>query len=1726
MKSDGNGKKTELANNIPEVREDKSEFETGTTNDRYLYQQLRDSEEKYRSLFELSPIGIVILDTKGVIQSCNDAVYELSGYSEEELVGKHFSEITPLRAKDIPKFLKIFASAITGKTSKPYEVEYIRKDGTQGWTEIQLAALKSNGSITGIQVLQRDVTGQKNAKKTRLENEQRYRALFENLSDAALLTDVKTGHIIDANKKAEELLKRPREEIIGIHLTELHPSELDDEYHRRLTDLIEKGHAFEHEGKIITASGTAVPMRISATPISINGEQFILGLFSDITERLKTEGALRESEEIFRVLFDNSADLLSLWDFNGNIIRVNETWTKTLGYTPETFGDPSEKIHPEDRDRVIKHVKVVLNGNASSESIRYRHMTASGRYIHLDTIEKNIQVAGRKLRLVSSRDITEQNRIEEALQESEEFNNSLLENQPHQINVINPDGSIRYVNPAFREANGWTLDELVGMRPPFPWWPPENIDDQLNGFKKAISDGKGRGEVLTLKKNGELYWLDIAWTPVNRNGKLDYLLVNGVDITERKKAEEALKESEEFRSRLLNLSPNPILVLNPDTSIMYVNPALEKLTGFTSEELTGQKIPHPWWRKERWEEARKLAFESIKEGRGATEVLFKKKNGEDFWVETNSTQVTLDGKLQYVLITWNDITERKRAEIALKESEDIRLKILDVSPNPIMVINQDGINMYINPAFEKLTGFKAEEVIGKKPPNPWWRESVVEEAIEQAMKDLRVKKKDQEVLFKKKDGEKFWVSSSSTPVRKDGELQFTLITWNDITERKQAEEEIKLRAELLDNSGDAIMLHDFYANILYVNKKFCEAYGYKEEELIGKNIRELNIREYSVLFESRLEELKQKGEVLYEFSKLLKDGSIMDVEVFSRIITSKNNKLVLNAERDITERKRAVEKHETILKTALDGFCIIDLNGRFLEVNDSYCQMVNYSRNDLLKMSLQDIEAARNPEEIVSHIEKTVKNNYDRYETRLKCQDGSIIDVEISENYLEIGNGQIFVFLRDITERKRTEIALKESEEFRSKMLDISPNPIFVMNPDTTVRYANQAFERLTGFSLSELKNVKAPHPWWSEHAKKHVEEIIDESLYDIRNRLEVLFRKKNGKKFWVEVSSSPVKIDNELQYVLFNWNDITDRKKAEEELLLRAKLLDNVGDSISVFDEQRNIVYANERFCQLLGYSRDELIGTNADQVNMPQSDLSSEERLKMVEEKGEVVFETAQQHEDGSVENIEVHALLVESGGMKLFLNTGRDITERKQTEEEMQLRAKLLDNAGDGINVTDLDGKFVYVNEVFCKSHGYSRYELMGMNIRQLVPQIDGKPVEARIEEIISKRETEFETLHVHRDGTQMLMEVHSRIIESRGREFILNVERDITERHKREEEIKKLSAAIEYSPSIVMIMDRDAVIEYVNDKYVELTGYSADEIIGKNMREIDLQPLKEQRKMWRALVRGQDWYYEYLNGKKDGELYYEATSISAIKDKNGEITHFVRVGTDITEKKRTEGDLQRSEQQLRELSNHMRQIREEERKSIARNIHDNLGQSLTALKIDMSWLIKRLTDEQLPLIEKANEMATMIDQNIQTVKKLSSELRPEVLDILGLAAAIEWYADEFSQRTGIKCVLSLGEEDVALEEEYFVDCYRILQEALTNVSRHAGASRVRVNLKQEPDKLIMQIRDNGKGISKKDWDETRSFGLMGMRERANSIGGKLEIKSNPGKGTVIKLTVPMK
>jgi len=395
--------------------------------------------------------------------------------------------------------------------------------------------------------------------------------------------------------------------------------------------------------------------------------------------------------------------------------------------------------------------------------------------------------------------ITERKRAEEALRESEGFSSSLLNESPNPILVINPDASVRYVNPALEKLTGFSSEELIGTKAPYPWWGEDMIEQYDGDFNKAMNGWLKRVEYLFRGKDGRRFWVRITSVPVRQDGEFKYYLSNWVDITKHKQAEEALRESEGFSSRLLSESPNPVLVLNLDASVRYVNPALEKLTGFSSKELVGKKPPYPWWPEETTGQLHKDFNTAMYGGLRGIELLFKRKDGKRLWVRIISVPVRQDGEFKYYLSNWVDITEYKQAEKALRESEEFGSSLLSSAPNPILVINPDTSLRYVNPALEKLTGFSSEEIIGKKAPYPWWSEETLwkngrnfEEAMRNGLKKV-------EGAFRRKNGVRFWAEISSTPIIRNGELKYFLANSVDITERKRAEaerRELERKAEL------------------------------------------------------------------------------------------------------------------------------------------------------------------------------------------------------------------------------------------------------------------------------------------------------------------------------------------------------------------------------------------------------------------------------------------------------------------------------------------------------------------------------------------------------------------------------------------------------------------------------------------------------------------------------------------------------------------------------------------------------------------------------------------------------------------------------------------------------------------------------------------------------------------------------------------------------------------
>ncbi len=354
-------------------------------------------------------------------------------------------------------------------------------------------------------------------------------------------------------------------------------------------------------------------------------------------------------------------------------------------------------------------------------------------------------------------------------------------------------------------------------------------------------------------------------------------------------------------------------------------------------------------------------------------------------------------------------------------------------------------------------------------------------------------------------------------------------------------------------------------------------------------------------------------------------------------------------------------------------------------------------------------------------------------------------------------------------------------------------------------------------------------------------------------------------------------------------------------------------------------------------------------------------------------------------------------------------------------------------------------------------------------------------------------------------------------------------DITKRKPAEEVLRRseehLRLIIDTIPTMAWTVRPDGAVDFINQRWLDYTGLSFEEEIAQPNRAVHPEDLPRVMEKWFVeLAAGESFEDEMRLRQADGEYRWFLVRTVPLCDELGNIVKWFGTSTEIEDRKQAEDALRRSLDDLRALAARLQSVREEERTRVARQIHDELGQALTGIKLESASLIRELPAEAKQQSKRAESIAKLADETIQAVRRISTELRPGILDDLGLAAAVEWVAEEFKARTGTKVQLTLPGVELAIDREHATALFRILQEILTNVARHANATQVNVRLVKEAGSLILEVHDNGKGVSKEELSAGRSLGILGMRERALLLGGQLTISGAPASGTTVTVQVP--
>jgi PAS domain S-box-containing protein len=503
-------------------------------------------------------------------------------------------------------------------------------------------------------------------------------------------------------------------------------------------------------------------------------------------------------------------------------------------------------------------------------------------------------------------------------------------------------------------------------------------------------------------------------------------------------------------------------------------------------------------------------------------------------------------------------------------------------------------------------------------------------------------------------------------------------------------------------------------------------------------------------------------------------------------------------------------------------------------------------------------------------------------------------------------------------------------------------------------------------------------------------------------------------------------------------------------------------------------------------------------------------------------------------------------------------RDITDQRLAAEEharaLSLHQATLKSTTDGLLVVDPGGRVLSFNQRFLEMWRIPAAAAASGRDADLLDAVLDQLVDApgflrRVAELYGDLDASgCDEIHLH-DGR--VFERYSQPQRHAGRSVgrVWSF-RDITESRKAAEALRESRDLLElfFSQSLdgffFMMLDepvlwnetsdKEAALDYifthervtkVNAAMLAQYGAREDQLIGLTPAELLAHDLPSARVRWRKFLDGGHLHLETDERTLDGRPITIEGDYICLYDPEGRLIGHFGIQRDITSRRQEENEILRSRQELRDLSARLQAVREEERTHIAREVHDELGQALTGLKIDLAWLKSRVADRPT-LAERVQSVIVRIDGAMDTVRRIATDLRPSVLDDLGLVAAVEWQAQEFERSAGITARLEVHATHSELDHICATTAFRILQETLTNVARHARATEVRISLRVSSEILALEVSDNGRGISEAEMASPRSLGLVGIRERAIACGGELVIRGARGRGTTVSVSIPLR
>lgn len=1316
---------------------------------------------------------------------------------------------------------------------------------------------------------------------------------------------------------------------------------------------------------------------------------------------------------------------------------------------------------------------------------------------------------------------------------------------------------IKVWNKGAEELYGYTSDEVLGSSYfSLLSGNPEDVISLINEsdpMNEALT-----AEVIHIHKEGKK--LNIISSVIflkNDDGKVNEVLFFNKNIALKKKA----ADEAWLLATLVEQTSDAVIFTDLNFVIQTWNKGAEKLYGYSLPEVIGkttaevlQTIIAP--------EERKQILETVnKNGHWKGEKEQKNKKGDTLHVLASISLIrNVYGEPIGMVGINTDITSQYNEKFQIEEfnkglSQKVQAQnrelrsVFERISDAFIALDANWNYIYMNEKAGELHGRAPADLIGKNI----WEEfpQTKNEPFYKALHEAMASQKPMNVqLYSESKGRWFEDHIYPSP---EGISSY----YRDITAQKREEDErLKITERIrsiLDQAFVGCIVFSFDWTYLYVNK-IAASYGEDTpENLIGKSFLDIYPRVVSTRIFSWLDQcMKDRKPLHAEFDYTFKDNSVRWYEVSVEPV--EEGIFILSNE--ITERKK-VERESQLLAKQLSEISssvpgavyqfVLTAQGemKFTFVSDGIEQLTGFKKevcyiDALAAFSLVTPDYIEELYQTISESASTLQPWIYVFQIRdklgvLKWIRGNSIPRK-SENGDVVWNGTF----ADITELKNVESELKASELRYRTLIEHASDLIFILDENGLITDLNPIACNCLGFECNDLIGKSIGTFIISDvFMHQHINAEHLSKGQSVLSEIKILCKSKEI----VELESN-IKLLPDGRILVIG-RDLTERKIAEAKRLKserRYRLLfeRNLAGVYRTTDSGK-ILECNEAAAKMLGYSSaSELLSLNTDSLYFDMAE--REKYLKLLRVNNALTnYQSKLKRKDGStlylIENISLSN--DPEIGEEVIEGIAIDITDNVRANEELQDSKNqfqsLVENISGVYWVSDLlQMQTLYITPSYETIWGRKCEDLYEntLDFIKSVHPYDYQDVLDFYKRLYEIRNASITFRIIRPDGAIRWIESRVNVQEnSKGEKYSYGYAEDITERKTADEAIRqseqKYKLMFEKNPMPMwMASALDMKFISANEAAIEFYGYSNEEFLKMSTNDLMAQTSQSDPDAISRIRSSSKNSMTHVvsHRKKNGDVVQVEIKEHKIEYKGKPA--FLILANDVTEKLIAEQMMKQSNLELRELSSHLETIREEERTTISREIHDELGQQLTGLKMDASWLSRKIPQHETILQEKITTMISLIEDTVKSVRRISSDLRPGILDDLGLIDALDWASVEFERRTGIECKFKPTVEDVSFEKNLSTGIFRVYQEALTNVARHAGASRIKTTFDKSTDNWVLVIEDDGKGFDSSDVISKKTLGLVGMKERAKMFGGKLNIASMAGVGTVIRLEVPLK